>query len=344
MQNVELDLLIYLGAKVSIIRESTFKEHFSSQQLDSPNQRLVCYNNVEIEVLGVVKLSVQYHEQSVEIFSFYVALHETSLSGIDLLSRLGFQVSHDRVPVQSVELASRFPEAFRDFGKVIEYNHRPNMDTTVKPVSQKLRCLPLEEIDFIEKIDSSSWISNLVVARPPPPSGETRLSVDLREVEKAIVPDKYPLPSQEELMTEFCGSIIFSELDLPKTLSSINKVLSLLNEHHLSLNTGKCVFSATKVDFFGYSVSAVGVRPLESNVKAILDLPETKNTKELASFLGTIAKDTLRLIRDIENGTLDDVIRIHEDLCTVVLTTVSAYRVVCVALVYYGAGLVVSKG
>lgn len=76
-------------------------------------------------------------------------------------------------------------------------------------------------------------------------------------------------------------------LSTAKTLSSINKVLSLLNEHHLSLNTGKCVFSATKVDFFGYSVSAVGVRPLESNVKAILDLPEPKNTKELASFLGT---------------------------------------------------------
>ena len=151
-------------------------------------------------------------------------------------------------------------------------------------------------------------------------------------------------------MTEFCGSTIFSKLDLrkrylqiplhedskhltafithdgvfqykrmpyglssapsafQKILSSIlsgvkgafvhgkdseqhderlNEVLSLLNEHHLSLNTGKCVFSATEVDFFGYSVSAVGVRPLVSNVKAILDLPEPKNVKELASLLGT---------------------------------------------------------
>ena len=36
-----------------------------------------------------------------------------------------------------------FPEAFRDFGKVIGYNHRPNVDTMVKPVLQKLRRLPL---------------------------------------------------------------------------------------------------------------------------------------------------------------------------------------------------------
>ena len=225
--------------------------------------------------------------------------------------------------------------------------------TLREEVSKELR--RLEEIDVIEKIDSSSWISNLVVARRP--TGEIRLCVDLRDVNKAIIPDKYPLPSQEELMTEFCGSTIFSKLDLRKSylqiplhedskyltafitydgvfqykrmpyglsstpsafqkiLSSIlsgvkgafniiddsivhgkdseqhderlNEVLSLLNEHHLSLNTGKCVFSATEVGFFGYSVSAAGVRPLESNVKAILDLPEPKNVKELASFLGT---------------------------------------------------------
>ena len=60
VQDVELDLPIDLGAKVSIINESTLKEHFSSQKLDSPSQRLVCYNNEEIKVLGVVRVSVQY--------------------------------------------------------------------------------------------------------------------------------------------------------------------------------------------------------------------------------------------------------------------------------------------
>ena len=41
----------------------------------------------------------------------------------------------------------------------------------------------------------------------------------------------------------------------------------------------KRAFCAMEVDFFGYSVSAAGVRPLESNVKATLDLPEPQNTK-----------------------------------------------------------------
>ena len=41
---------------------------------------------------------------------------------------------------------------------------------------------------------------------------------------------------------------------------------------------------------------------------------------------GTFADDTLRLIRDVQNRTLDDVVRIHEDLCTVVFSTSSAYN------------------
>jgi len=58
---------------------------------------------------------------------------------------------------------------------------------------------------------------------------------------------------------------------------------------------------------------------------------------------GTIAQDAFRLIQDIQNGTLDDVIRIHENLCTVVFNTVSAYSVWFVLHWFtYGAGVVVA--
>ena len=98
--------MIDLGAKVSIIDELTFKEHFPSQKLDCPSQHLVCYRNEEIiKVLWVVRLSVQYQEQCMESFPFYVTLGQASLMGIDLFKGLEFQVTHNRVPVQSVELA-----------------------------------------------------------------------------------------------------------------------------------------------------------------------------------------------------------------------------------------------
>ena len=61
------------------------------------------------------------------------------------------------------------------------------------------------------------------------------------------------------------------------------------------------------------------------------------------SISGTFAQDTLRLMRDVQSGTLDDVIRIHEDLCTVVFSTVSAYSVWFVLHWFtYGASLLVA--
>ena len=42
-------------------------------------------------------------------------------------------------------------------------------------------------------------------------------------------------------------------------------------------------------------------------------------------FPGTLANDTIRRIRDIETGGIDDVIRVHEELCEVVSDTVKMF-------------------
>ena len=57
---------------------------------------------------------------------------------------------------------------------------------------------------------------------------------------------------------------------------------------------------------------------------------------------GTFAQDAFRLIRDVQTENLDDVIKIHEDLCTVVFNTVSAYSVWFVVHWFaYGAGMLI---
>ncbi|KAL1279512.1 hypothetical protein QQF64_026185 [Cirrhinus molitorella] len=38
--------------------------------------------------------------------------------------------------------------------------------------------------------------------------------VDLRAVNKAVIPDRFPLPTSEELIAQFHGSTVFSKLDL----------------------------------------------------------------------------------------------------------------------------------
>ena len=67
---------------------------------------------------------------------------------------------------------------------------------------------------IIEHIDSFPWVSNLVIARRK--NGELRLCVDLKSVNEAVIPDRYPLPTINELSALFHGSTVFTKLDEEK--------------------------------------------------------------------------------------------------------------------------------
>ncbi|KFD64424.1 hypothetical protein M514_02353 [Trichuris suis] len=77
-------------------------------------------------------------------------------------------------------------------------------------VSAELQRLLDEEI--IERINASEWISPIVVIQKK--SGGIRLCVDLREPNKAVIADCFPLPHIDDLLLKFQGSSVFSILDL----------------------------------------------------------------------------------------------------------------------------------
>ncbi len=60
-------------------------------------------------------------------------------------------------------------------------------------------------LDLIEPTDASPWVSNLVILQKR--SGGIRPCFDLWGPNKAVVPDKYPLPTIEELTTLFYSPI-----------------------------------------------------------------------------------------------------------------------------------------
>ena len=77
-------------------------------------------------------------------------------------------------------------------------------------VSEELN--KLEKQDVIKKIDSSEWVSPIVVSWKK--AGKLRIHVhvcvDLRQVNEAIIPDKYPLPKIDEIFTELRNAKIFN--------------------------------------------------------------------------------------------------------------------------------------
>ncbi|KAJ9520421.1 hypothetical protein QJQ45_000182 [Haematococcus lacustris] len=67
----------------------------------------------------------------------------------------------------------------------------------------------------------------------------------------------------------------------------LHLTLSLLWQHQLCANLAKCAFWLDTVDFLGHIVSAAGIQPDPTKVKAVLDWPAPQDKHQLRSFLGT---------------------------------------------------------
>jgi hypothetical protein len=93
-----------------------------------------------------------------------------------------------------------------------------------KPFKQKLRRInpllfPLIEKEVRELFDAniivslrfSKWVANLVLARKK--SGEIRLCVDFRNLNKVSLKENYPLPKMNYILQKVVGSENMSMLD-----------------------------------------------------------------------------------------------------------------------------------
>jgi len=118
-----------------------------------------------------------------------------------------------------------FPTLLKEFGRLNGFRHKPEVDPKITPVQKKFwqppialreaistELLRMKREDIIEQIESSTWMSNLVVARKK--DGNIRLCVNLKEVNKAVIPIRYPLPTMDELASTLAGANVFSEIDL----------------------------------------------------------------------------------------------------------------------------------
>ena len=79
---------------------------------------------------------------------------------------------------------------------------------------------------------------------------DTRLSVDMRQVNKAIIDEKFPLITIEDLQSRLAGCTVFSVLDLKDAFHHIE-----LNEESRDLTT-----FVTKNGIYRYRVLMFGLR------------------------------------------------------------------------------------
>ena len=100
------------------------------------------------------------------------------------------------------------------------------MDPDIPPVAQPVRRTPfslrykvkekIEELvamDIIEPVEGPTpWVSPVVVV--PKQNDEIRLCVDMRRANGAIIRERYPIPTVDEVLQNLNQSTVFSKLDL----------------------------------------------------------------------------------------------------------------------------------
>ena len=129
---------------------------------------------------------------------------------------------------QIQNLLAKRREVFSDtLGKHRSYRVKLHTDPNIKPVIEPPRPTPyhlrervdkaLEEMlanDVIEEHpvgDPTPWISNAVYV--PKPNGSLRVTLDARNINRAIQSSNLPIPRQEDIKAKLGGSSIFSKMD-----------------------------------------------------------------------------------------------------------------------------------
>jgi hypothetical protein len=243
LNGVSVCLVCDTGARVSLLNKSTADRlglTVSNEQL-----LLSTYTGEKVKVLGLSRAKVQCDDRCVDPFAFVIVPTGANIMGLDLYEELGYKIDiptcHDadaciecrcllvKSGTGGTAVHHRFRSTFADLFQQPEtlagFEHTPKVDPQIVPRSQALRRVPIalqEEVSkelarmvsegILEPIDASKWVSNMVVV--PKAAGGVRICCDLTEVNKAVVADRYPLPTFEDLSRDMAGSRYISKLDL----------------------------------------------------------------------------------------------------------------------------------
>lgn len=131
-------------------------------------------------------------------------------------------------PKRLRSLFSKYDHLFQGVGKFKDYKVHLHIDQSVPPTVQQARKIPfamrkkvskelkrLESLDIIESVKGpTTWVSPIVCFPKPNNPEAIRLCIDMRVPNKAILRERHPTPTTEDLIHKLNGAAYFSKLDL----------------------------------------------------------------------------------------------------------------------------------
>ena len=126
------------------------------------------------------------------------------------------------------QLIREYPEVCTGIGKKTDCQVDLHIDESVPPVAQPHRRVPfhirkkletklckLQGADILERPDGPTpWVSPVIATPKPSDPDDIRICVDMRQANKAIIRERHPMPTVEDVKAELNGSKKFSKVDL----------------------------------------------------------------------------------------------------------------------------------
>ena len=220
------------GADISVMSKSRAKE--LGLKLCKANMKIEPYGSKPVRCKQCYIGTVMYGEQVVNACVYAVNQEVEFLLSGKICEELGIIEFKPR-PIRRIvvdanrtkaRLAAAYPQLFSgDVGRLKNYQVKLHIDENAQPVAERRRHAPFhlrakekKELDkmlaqgIIEEHEGPApWISNTVLA--PKPDGGTRVTVDMRNVNRAILSSNIPIPRVEEIKAELAGNKVFTRLD-----------------------------------------------------------------------------------------------------------------------------------
>lgn len=222
---LQVKFKIDTGADVSVVPQSIIERVTPSINLEHTDKQLFGPGKTPLPIVGKVRATMAWENQMAvqEIFIMDTRQQEPllgrpAIQALEMLSWIN--------GISSADMSQTCrPELFEGLGK-FDGEYHIAMKKDAKPYSVSVpRRIPIplrkqvkEELDRMVKAgvispieEPTPWCAGMVVV--PKKAGSIRICVDLSQLNKGVLREKYQLPTVEESLSQLEGAVIFSKLD-----------------------------------------------------------------------------------------------------------------------------------
>ena len=222
VMNHQVKCKIDTGAQANIMTKQQFNM-LNGLNLTPTNVKLSTYSGEHLKVAGQCVLPCE-HNGEIHPVNFII------VDSVDSDTILGLKSSCDMHLVQRCDdvkvesLIDSYKDVFQGLG-CLDGEYHMTIDESVPPVIHPPRRVPIalrdklrEELDRMERDniicrveEPTRWVNPMCIVTKK--SGQLRLCLDPKDLNRAIQREHYPLPKVEEIMSRLNGAMYFSILD-----------------------------------------------------------------------------------------------------------------------------------